>query len=188
MNHQDIVADQKSREPAETFATVEGMLGFVLRVIARLPAAENVGLVKAPPGAENVAHYAPANEFVRVNRVAYPDGRLIKILTDSGPGGGNGPAWNDDDTRPDLWLAVAPAGPVPAPSPAPPPPVVIDLTPRLAALEQLVAQQAAALDSRLVALENYRPAPAGALPALVAVGRVNVFGHEFNVRLPVKPA
>ncbi len=31
-----------------------------------------------------------------ISRVMYPDGSLWKILTDAGPGGANGPAWNFD--------------------------------------------------------------------------------------------
>lgn len=122
MNHQDIVMLQKSLEPASTFASADAMLGFVLRVIARLPADEHVGLVKAPASGENVAFHTQSGQWVRVNRVAYPDGTLIKILTDSGPGGANGPTWAQDDTRPDLYVPVPAAlPPIPTPVPTPTP-------------------------------------------------------------------
>lgn len=105
-NYADVVSKQKALEPADTFSSADKMLGFVLRVIAQLPPQERIGLVKGPQGGENIARYLPTGDFVRVNRVAYPDGQLVKILTDSGPGGANGPAWNLDDIRPDLYLEI----------------------------------------------------------------------------------
>ena len=30
------------------------------------------------------------------SRIVYPDGRLVKVIFDAGPGGANGPSWQDD--------------------------------------------------------------------------------------------
>ena len=51
MNHQDIVARVKAENP-QLFASVEGMLLFVLTVLEQLPPTEHAGLVKAPAGGE----------------------------------------------------------------------------------------------------------------------------------------
>lgn len=141
-NHQDIVARVRDESPADTFTSTATMLQFVLRVLAALPPSERYGLVKAPPGGENVAVYEGTP--VRVNRVIAPDGQIVKILTDSGPGGGNGPAWNMDDVRPDLYVPVTVTptpvpvpSPTPVPTPVPTPPAPVDLGPVLAALDAL---------------------------------------------------
>jgi len=180
MNHQDIVARVKAENP-QLFASVEGMLLFVLTVLEQLPPTEHAGLVKAPAGGENVALFQGIP--VRVNRVMYPDGQIIKILTNSGPGGENGPAWNLDDVRPDLYVPVTSE-----PPPPPPPPPVVDLEPRVAALENLLGIASSlitGLTERVETLEH-TPAPPFELPALVVKGSTfGKWGHAHEVKLDV---
>jgi hypothetical protein len=186
-NHQDIVASLKAEHP-DLFASTDLMLLFVLLVLSELPPAEKAGLVKAPPGGENVAFYQGIP--VRVNRVIYPDGQIVKILTNSGPGGLNGPAWNMDDVRPDLYVPVTSD-----PPPPPPPPPVVNLEPRVAALETLFASLEGALNTTQQALTGvtkrvdtieHAPPPVIELPALVAKGNTNrVWGHAHTVELDV---
>lgn len=197
MNHLDIVQRIHDAEPAYTWQSADGMLGFVLRVIAALPATEKAGLVKAPPGGENVARYG--DESVRVNRVIYPDGRIIKILTNSGVGGANGPAWNADDTRPDLYMPVDAADVDPVVDP--PSPGGVTLASLAADVQRLqadrdaliakVAEQAQQIEGfadRLYDLEQ-RPAPTAPkfeLPELYVEGSTGrSFGHAHPVRLRV---
>lgn len=121
-DHAEIVARVKTEMGPAAFVSNDAMLGFVMHVLAELPPAEGAGLVRGPQGGENIAWYAPASAWVRTNRVIYPGGQIIKILTDSGVGGTNGPAWNTDDVRPDLYVPVTFALPSPpAPSPVPQP-------------------------------------------------------------------
>lgn len=129
-NHADVVANVKNEMGAAAFTSADAMLGFVMRVIEHLPPEDRVGLVSAPQGAENVAFYGQGHAWVRVNRIIYPNGQIIKILGDSGasPLSGNTPQWNFDDVRPDLYVpffASAPPviqpPPVVQPPPAPPP-------------------------------------------------------------------
>lgn len=104
-----------------------------------------------------------------VDIIAYPDGRLVDILSDAG--GSNGPVWNPiEPVEASRWRAAVDPGDGP---PAPPAPVTpsVDLTPLLSRLdalertlqaltgtvpdlEQRVAQQGAALDGRIVALAS----------------------------------
>lgn len=101
------------------------------------------GLVKAPAGGENVHAYKDV--FVRTNRVVYPDGKLVKVLRDAGPGGANTPAWDvAPELEPDLYVALEDA-PEPPGEPSTPAP---DLTPILARIDALEGRQAA-LSSRL---------------------------------------
>lgn len=110
-DHTRIVEQVKEEMGPAAFTSADSMLVFVLRVLDHLPPNEGLGLVKAPPSGENVAYYAAAGTTVRVNRVIQPNGQIIKILTDSGPGGANGPAWNADDVRPDLYVRYLPSVP-----------------------------------------------------------------------------
>lgn len=135
MNHQDIVARIKASEPADAFTTAEGILRFLLHLLAALPKAERGGLLRKDAG-ENIAFYAPANCNVSISRVCYPDGQLWKILTDSGPGGANGPAWNDDgtvDASRYIDIAAGATDPAPVDPPVPPAPTV-DLSELIAAV------------------------------------------------------
>ena len=40
------------------------------------------------------------------SRICYPDGRLVKVIYDAGPGGANGPSWQDtgDYVSPSLYV------------------------------------------------------------------------------------
>ena len=40
------------------------------------------------------------------SRIVYPDGRLVKVIFDAGPGGQNGPSWQDDGAYVDRSLYV----------------------------------------------------------------------------------
>lgn len=118
-NHTDLVARIKAESGAGAFASVDTMLELVLKVIAAVPD-EHLGLVRSKPGAENTARYG--NELVRVNRVLYPDGTMVKILGDSGPSplSGNTPQWSQEETGAGaLYVPVIPTIPVQ------PPPVVL---------------------------------------------------------------
>lgn len=153
--HADVVASVKNEMGSSAFTSNDAMLGFVLRVIEHLPPAEGIGLVKAPPGAENAAFYGPANAWVRVNRVIEPNGQIIKILTDSGasPASGNGPAWNFDDIRPDLYVRVMASAPppvyVPPPVIVPPPTPSVDYSTLLQQILELQRLQLEKADANL---------------------------------------
>lgn len=143
MNHQDVVQRIKDQSP-DLFTSLEGMLQFVLRVLAALPREERAGLVRSKPGAENTANYN--GQPVRVNRVIYPNGEMVKILTDSGPTpqSANGPAWNlEAEREPDLYVPVD----LPDRKPDEPnepdgvPPVLEELAAAVKALHDAVIQQ-----------------------------------------------
>src|SRR5436309_3329329 len=44
-------------------------------------------------GGENIAAWQ--GHTFSVSRIIYPDGRLVKVIYDAGPGGANGPSWQD---------------------------------------------------------------------------------------------
>lgn len=188
MNHQDIVA--RIRNGRDT-STPEAILAILLDIIRALPPAEKGGLLRKDAG-ENILFYPPANCNVSISRVCYPDGLLAKVFTDSGPGGANGPAWNDDGTvEPNRWIEVLPAaGGGPSPIPTPDPGLstrVSELERRYDMLFELLDQAGEKLvddENRIKALED-KPAPVAELPKLVAVGRVPFIGA---IRLPVEKA
>lgn len=45
-------------------------------------------------GGENIAAWQ--GYLFSVSRIVYPDGRLVKVIYDAGPGGANGPSWQDN--------------------------------------------------------------------------------------------
>jgi hypothetical protein len=45
------------------------------------------------------------------SRICYPDGRLVKVIFDAGPGGANGPSWQDSGDYVDPSLYVPPMDP-----------------------------------------------------------------------------
>lgn len=147
INHLDIVrrvADQSGKPDG----SMPGNMRFVQAVLAALPEA-TAGYVGAPAGAENVITIGGVT--VRTNRVMYRDGQIYKTITDSGPGGANGVAWNDDGIRPELFTPrVLLEGSVPAPAPTPAPLPPPDYNPRLASLEAMLA----GLAQRIAALEQ----------------------------------
>lgn len=197
MNHQDIVA--RIRNGRDT-STPQAIFAILLDIIRALPANEHGGLLRKDAG-ENIIFYTPANCNVSISRVCYPDGVLAKVFTDSGPGGANGPAWNDDGSVETFrYIRVVDAGQeAPGPTPADP-----ELKARVGVLEATVTNQAtlirecldkiramageaSRLESRVATLE-LQPAPEAqppapfVLPALVAVGKVPFIG---TIKLPV---
>jgi hypothetical protein len=94
-NHLSIVqAVYAAQKPDPTEA---GLLDFLLRVIAALPAEEHAGLLRKDDG-ENISVYPPAGIKVSLSRLCYPDGAIYKVLADAGtsPASGNFPAWTDN--------------------------------------------------------------------------------------------
>lgn len=192
-NHFDIVARQREQEPPDT-SSLDGILAFTVRVLKALPASERAGL-HAKPGGENIAFYAPAGKMVGVSRIMYPDGTLIKILTDAGVGGANGPAWNDDDTI-DVERYVPVVGtpddpPPPDDPPDDPPPPTVDLSAILARLDVLernalevlavFAAHKELLNGLQTQIDAWRDAP-----MFVDGNTSRSFGHAHSVKLPVK--
>jgi hypothetical protein len=106
-DHRDIVLDEYNEAPADK--TVAGALHFLERVLRRLPPEERGGFQLKPAG-ENIAPYR--GHLVSVSRIMYPDGQLVKILSDVPTT--NGPIWTIDPHRIDaglyLPLDAAPAG------------------------------------------------------------------------------
>lgn len=55
-------------------------------------------------GGENIAAWQ--GRLFSASRIVYPDGRLVKVITDAGPGGANGPSWQDNGDYVDRSLYV----------------------------------------------------------------------------------
>lgn len=91
VNHVDVVQRLHNEQPPAK--TLEGALGFLLRLLAALPAHEKAGLLSKPAG-ENIIDYH--GQMVSAGRICYPDGQLYKVLTDIPTT--NGPGWADDGT------------------------------------------------------------------------------------------
>jgi hypothetical protein len=121
--------------------TVEAALEFTLRFILASPAEEEAGLLRA--GGENVLDYL--GQSVKAGRICYPDGSIVKILTDIP--GTNGPSWQDSGEIVDRnrYVPVERTGEIHNPPPPPPPPPTIDMDARLAAIEAKVDANAAAI-------------------------------------------
>lgn len=145
-DHRDVVAQVAAEQPPDH--TLEGAMGFTLRVLARLNAlypAEHAGLLEKVAG-ENIVPYS--GTLVSASRIAYPSQHIFKVLTDVPTT--NGPQWADDGIVSvggymKGYLAVAPiAPPVVTPDPAPLPAApTCDLT----ALETAVANLRADVDA-----------------------------------------
>lgn len=138
-NHLNIVQRVRSQSPPDTTSAAR-ILEFLVRVICALPPQEQAGL-HAKPGGENIAFYMPAGKMVGISRVMYPDGSLVKVLTDAGPGGANGAGWeHEEPIDPARYVPVSSAicGGTP---PAPPVPVA-DLQPILDTLDALTNELA----------------------------------------------
>lgn len=119
MNHADIV--ERIKNEGGDFSTPDGMLAVLLRIIGALPREERGGLLRKDAG-ENIAWYAPRQCNVSISRVCYPDGQIYKVFTDAGPGGTNGPAWNDDGfVEVSRYLEIVSTQPIPEPVPVPTP-------------------------------------------------------------------
>jgi hypothetical protein len=106
-DHLDVVqAVYAAQKPDPTEA---GLLNFLLRVIAALPAEEHAGLLRKNDG-ENITVYPPAGIKVSLSRLCYPDGAIYKVLADAGasPNSGNFPAWTDNGVAsPTRYVPVA---------------------------------------------------------------------------------
>ena len=64
---------------------------------------EGAGLL-IKTGGENIAAWQ--GYLFSVSRIVYPDGRLVKVIYDAGPGGANGPSWQDNGDYVDRSLYV----------------------------------------------------------------------------------
>lgn len=143
MNHTDIVIRERtSMDPS----SAESILACLVRVVKALPPEEHGGLLRKDAG-ENILFYPPTNCNVSISRVCYPNGQLVKIFSDAGPNGSNGPAWNDDGmVEPSRYLDIVGEAPIPDPPvpPVPPSPPIptVDLTPILDQLHALSVQVA----------------------------------------------
>ena len=63
---------------------------------------EGVGLLIKTTG-ENIVPWK--GYIFAAGRIAYPDGHIIKVISDVGPGGANGPIWLDNGfVDPSLYL------------------------------------------------------------------------------------
>jgi hypothetical protein len=61
-------------------------------------------------GGENVTDWQ--GRRFSSSRICYPDGRLVKVIYDAGPGGANGPSWQDYDDYVDESLYAPPMDPL----------------------------------------------------------------------------
>lgn len=154
-------------------------LRYVTTLLALLPSDERAGYVRGPAGGENVWPLADGT-LVRVSRVMYPDGQIVKVLSDA-PNGQ--PQWVLEDVRPDLYV---PAAGHPAPQTPGEVGEAVRLTDLEARTQQLLALHAevvaqltqinrlqAELSSRVAALSTPPPEPQYV---------VRVFGYEIPVR------
>jgi hypothetical protein len=64
---------------------------------------EGAGLLIKNHG-ENIAAWQ--GRLFSASRIVYPDGRLVKVISDAGPGGANGPSWQDNGDYVDRSLYV----------------------------------------------------------------------------------
>lgn len=113
---------------------VEDVRPYLLRTLELLPAADQIGYCKAPPGGEN-SITLPDGTLVRVGRVCWPNGQIVKIMFDV-PNGG--PQWVEEDVQPALYHPYADDHEPPDPEPPPDD----ELAERVTALEQQAKMQA----------------------------------------------
>jgi hypothetical protein len=146
---------------------VKDALGYITKLLSMLPPDEQAGYVKGPAGGENVSPL-PDGTLVRVSRVMYPDGQIVKVMNDA-PNGG--PQWVFEDVRPQLYVpytgghTASDVDRPPAAAVAPP----VDLAPllqRIADLEQRAQQLHAAFAeiSRQIGALNTQIADLSAKP------------------------
>lgn len=134
-SHSDVVASVKSLLAAQGVSLADSCGAFqITKHVAWALRGEGAGLLDKPSG-NNCQGYA-------VDIIAYPDGRIFDILTDSG--GSNGPTWNASvPVEASRWrpaFDVSP-GPTPISVPPPPPPVpIIDLSSVVTRLDSLYLQ------------------------------------------------
>ncbi len=144
-DHADDVAKLAEQFPFDK-GTVDGIFNFVRRV-AWTFRDEGVGLLEKP-GGENIISYQ--GKSYSISRVCYAlhggalpaqGAHIFKILSDAGPGGSNGPKWEDEDKREDMKClpALPPDGDTGPPPPPPPTSDVKKLQLRIGMLEMQVA-------------------------------------------------
>jgi hypothetical protein len=84
----------------------DGVTAFnVTKRVAWALRGEGAGLL-TKNGGDNIVAWQ--GHLFSVSRIVYPDGRLVKVIYDAGPGGANGPSWQDggDYVDPSLWVAA----------------------------------------------------------------------------------
>jgi hypothetical protein len=59
------------------------------------------------PGGENIAAWQ--GNLFSASRIVYPNGHLFKVIYDAGPGGANGPSWQDEGVDASLQGRYVPA-------------------------------------------------------------------------------
>ena len=134
-------------------------LGFLLMLIQALyQDGSSAGLLRKD-GGENIVYYPPKDVNVSTSRVCFPDGAIVKVLTDVGTGGTNGPAWNPEEPiEPNRYVRIFPMDPVEPPvEPQDPPGAPIDPLPDLTpVLAEIVALRAsvASLEASVVSLQS----------------------------------
>lgn len=142
-SHADRVQLVRATATPDELASTDGILRVLVRVVCALPPSERAGL-HAKPSGENIAFYAPANVSVGVSRILYPDGALVKVFSDAGPGGANGAQWeNEGALNPDRYVPVS-CTTIPVEPPAPPPDTA--LAAHVAELSARITQLGQALD------------------------------------------
>jgi hypothetical protein len=83
-------------------STLENAFDVTKRV-AWLLRGRGYGLLEKP-GGENIITWK--GESVSISRIAMPSGKIIKILSDAGPGGSNGAGWSECSDKNDLECYV----------------------------------------------------------------------------------
>lgn len=166
--------------------TVQHALTYITRLLSMLPPVEAAGYVKGPAGGENVAAL-PDGTLVRVSRVMYPDGQIVKVMSDA-PNGG--PQWVLEDVRPDLYVPYSGTT-----VPTPPPADGLELRVKLLETRMAIAiemasaaiketaitkQRVEAINDRLIAVDA-ASVKHGELPDYEGSGRVGFWGGSFTV-------
>ncbi len=94
-------------------STLENAFDVTKRV-AWLLRGKGYGLLEKP-GGENIITWK--GDTVSISRIAMPSGKIIKILSDAGPGGSNGAGWSECSDKGDLECYVEANRYVPAKQP-----------------------------------------------------------------------
>jgi hypothetical protein len=174
-NHADVVQrafDESNLPPPDR--NVDDVLEFTQRTLALLPAEEKAGWVKSRPGAENTSKL-PDGTLVRVSRIMYASGQMIKIMN-SAPNGG--PQWVDEGID-DASLYVPFLGAHTLPS-EPPPPSTAGFEARLAILEEQVRVNR----DRMEAINTRFDGESSEIhPQIEALNKESRDGHTHSVRI-----
>ena len=137
--------------------------------------------MKGPAGGENVTAL-PDGTLVRISRVMYPDGQIVKVLNDA-PNGG--PQWVLEDVRPELYVPFT-GTTVPNPGTPPSSDHAAQLRHALLWMEHLktrtdllfdafgeVSRQIGILNQQIAGLSEAKPEPQYV---------VRIFGYDIPVR------